>query len=302
MRLNEEYKKRVGLLLRIIPIISKIDCFAIHGGTAINLFVQELPRYSVDIDLTYIPLQSREESLQAIKQRLNEMKDKIINILPGIVIQDKPSKLICTYRGIIVKIEVNEVKRGVIGDTVVLPLCRAAQDAFGMYCEARIVPLSQLYGGKISAALDRQHPRDLFDVKYMFDRIKNFDEIRQGVMFCLLSCDRPIVEMLSPNLIDQREALDNQFVGMTTIPFSYQDYEEIRRYLIEYVNNNLTDSDKCFIISFEEGTPNWETTDYSKFKDYPSVQWKLLNINKLKDANPTKHKQGIKTLKEYFHL
>ncbi|MDR2472312.1 MAG: nucleotidyl transferase AbiEii/AbiGii toxin family protein [Tannerella sp.] len=302
MTLNEEYKNRVSLLLRFIPIISKIDCFAIHGGTAINLFVQDLPRYSVDIDITYLPLQSREESLQTIKQRLNEMKDKIRNILPGVVIQDKPCKLICTYQKSLVKIEVNDVKRGVIGDPIVLPLCKAAQDAFGVFCEAKIVPLSQLYGGKISAALDRQHPRDLFDVKFMFDYVNNFDEIKQGFIFCLLGSDRPIVELLSPNFIDQRETLDDQFIGMTTLRFSYQDYEDVRLYLTEYVNNHLTVSDKQFIISFEEGTPLWENTDYSKFKDFPSVQWKLLNINKLKYANPTKHKHGIERLREYFHL
>jgi hypothetical protein len=299
--LNEEYKERMRLFLRIIPVVSKIDNFAIHGGTAINLFVQDLPRYSVDIDITYIPIQARDESLSAIKHHLNEVKDKIKTLVPGIVIQEKPNKLICTYQGIFVKIEVNDVKRGVIADTVVLPLCKAAQDTFNVFCEAKIVPLSQLYGGKITAALDRQHPRDLFDVKYMFDYIKNFDEVKQGFMFCLLGSDRPIVEMLSPNLIDQMEVLDNQFVGMTTVPFSYEDYEKTRLSLIEYVNIKLTDSDKQFLISFEEGAPEWEITDYSKFKDYPSVQWKLININKLKGINSKKHKQEIKRLRDYFN-
>jgi hypothetical protein len=298
--LNEEYKERVRLLLRIIPIISKIDSFAIHGGTAINLFVQDLPRYSVDIDVTYIPVQSREESLLAIKRNLNEVKDKIKTLIPGIVIQEKPNKLICIYQRIFVKIEVNDVKRGVIADTVVLPLCKAAQKAFDVFCEAKIVPLSQLYGGKITAATDRQHPRDLFDVKYMFKYIKNFDEVKQGFMFCLLGSDRPIVEMLSPNLIDQREALDNQFTGMAVIPFSYEDYEKTRSSLIKRVNNNLTNSDKQFLISFEEGVPEWEITDYPTFKDYPSVQWKLLNINKLKEINPKKYRQEVERLRKYF--
>jgi predicted nucleotidyltransferase component of viral defense system len=185
--LNEEYKERVRLLLQFIPILSKIDSFAIHGGTAINLFVQDLPRYSIDIDVTYIPIQTREKSLSAIKRNLNEVKEKIKTLIPGIVIQKKPNKLICIYQGIFVKIEVNDVKRGVIADTVVLSLCKAAQDTFDVFCEAKIVPLSQLYGGKITAALDRQHPRDLFDVKYMFEHIKKFDEIRQGFIFCLLS-------------------------------------------------------------------------------------------------------------------
>jgi hypothetical protein len=299
---NKEYREQVRLLLRIIPVISRIDDFAIHGGTAINLFVQNLLRYSVDIDITYLPIQARNESLSAIKRHLDGMKGKVKSLIPGIVIQEKPNKLFFAYQGISVKIEVNDVKRGVIADTVVSPLCKAAQEVFGVYCEAKTVSLSQLYGGKITAALDRQHPRDLFDVKYMFDCIKNYDEIRFGFMFCLLGSDRPIVEMLSPNLIDQRVALDNQFVGMTSIPFPYEDYEKTRMFLIEYVNNHLTYSDKRFLISFEDGVPEWDITDYSNFKNYPSVQWKLLNINKLKDNNPLKHKQGIKRLREYFNL
>jgi hypothetical protein len=299
---NDEYKKQVRLLLRIIPVLSKINSFAIHGGTAINLFVQDLLRYSVDIDVTYIPVLPREESLTAIKNHLLEVKEKIRALIPGILIQEKPNKLICAYQGIFVKIEVNDVKRGVIADPIVLPLCKAAQDAFGVFCEAKIVPLSQLYGGKITAALDRQHPRDLFDVKYMFEYIKSFDDIKIGFMFCLLGSDRPVVESLSPNLIDQRDVLDSQFAGMTTIPFSYEDYEKTRLALIDEVNVSLHEDDKKFLISFEEGSPEWETADYGRFKDYPSVQWKLLNINKLMVENPNKHKQGVNRLKRYFNM
>jgi hypothetical protein len=299
---NKGYREQVRLLLRIIPILSKIDDFAIHGGTAINLFVQNLPRYSVDIDITYLPVQARDESLSAIKHHLNEVKGKVKSLIPGIVIQEHPNKLFFTYQGISVKIEVNDVKRGAIADTVVLPLCKAAQEAFGVYCEAKTVPLSQLYGGKITAALDRQHPRDLFDVKYMFDYIKNFDEIRHGFMFCLLGSERPIIEMLLPNLIGNSETFDHQFAGMTSIPFSYEDYEKTRLFLIEYINNHLTDGDKWFLLSFEDGAPEWDITDYANFKNYPSVQWKLLNIKKLKENNPLKHKQGIKRLREYFNL
>ena len=298
--LNQEYKERVRLLLRLIPILSKIDCFAIHGGTAINLFVQNFLRYSIDIDITYIPIQAREESLLAIKHNLDEVKGKIKTLIPGIFIQDKPNKLICTYQGVMVKIEVNDVKRGIIAEPVVLPLCPAAQSIFDAFCEAKIVPLTQLYGGKINAALDRQHPRDLFDVKYMFDYIRHFEEIKHGFMFCLLGCDRPIVEMLSPNLIDQRETLENQFSGMTTIPFSYEDYEKSRLSIIEYVNENLTDSDKRFLITFEDGMPDWGATDFPEFENYPSIKWKLFNINKLKEINPLKHGQEIERLRHFF--
>jgi hypothetical protein len=266
------------------------------------LFVQNLLRYSVDIDLTYIPVRPRAESLVAIKDKLNEVKENIRTLIPGIVVREQQNKLLCARQGIFVKIEVNEVKRGVITDTVVLPLCEAARDIFGIFCEARIVPLSQLYGGKIVAALNRQHPRDLFDVKYMFDYIKTFEEIRQGFMFNLLSSDRPVIESLTPNLIDQGNTMNNQFAGMTAIPFSYGEYKKTRLQLIEYVNTSLTGKDKRFLVSFEEGAPEWEISDYTSFKDYPSIQWKLFNIKKLKESNLDKHGRAIEKLRKYFNF
>ena len=145
--INQEYKERVRLLLRIIPIISAEECFAVHGGTAINLFVQNLPRYSVDIDLTYIPVEPREASLAHIKERLKAIKAKIEAAIPGIAVREVPNKLICTHNGHFVKVEVNDVKRGIIAPPVELPLCDLAQEDFGVFCKARIVPLSQLYHG-----------------------------------------------------------------------------------------------------------------------------------------------------------
>jgi hypothetical protein len=88
---------------------------------------------------------------------------------------------------------------------------------------------------------------------------------------------------------------------MTAIPFSYEEYEKTRIILIDYVNENLNDRDKAFLISFEEGVPEWEKSDYATFKDYPSIQWKLLNINKLKATNPNKHQSRVEWFKKYFN-
>ncbi|MCX6307714.1 MAG: nucleotidyl transferase AbiEii/AbiGii toxin family protein, partial [Bacteroidia bacterium] len=68
--MNKQYTQKVEMLLKIIPILATEECFAIHGGTAINLFVKNLPRYSVDIDLTYIPLEDRNVSISNINNRL----------------------------------------------------------------------------------------------------------------------------------------------------------------------------------------------------------------------------------------
>ena len=297
---KEVYKRKVELLLRIIPIISEYECFAIHGGTAINLFLKELPRYSVDIDLTYIPLESREESISNINSILCTITNKVKRVVKGINIvhNSKTCKLLCEYKGCQVKIEVNQTKRGIVGgDVIVLPLCEKAQEEFGLYCEARIVPITLLYGGKIAAALSRQHPRDLFDVKHMDVELQ---KVKEGFMFCLLGSDRPICESFNPNLIDQKEAMEKQDVGMTDISFSYEDFEVVRNKLIIDINDLLTTSDKEFLISFEEGNPMWDKSDYAHFQKYPSVQWKLLNLQKLQKNDSSKMTEYVEKLKEIF--
>ena len=298
--MNNLYKEQVRLLLRILPVIYREEDFAVHGGTAINLFVKNLPRYSVDVDLTYIPIGTREESMAEIDKKLAAISLQLQRVVPELNIRPVPNKLLCTVGRSTVKIEVNGIKRGIIGPTIEKPLCDKAQTEFGMYCKARIVPLEQLYGGKIAAALSRQHPRDLFDYNYM-DTDKIVD-LKRGFMFALLGSDKPFIESLSPNVISQYEALENQFRGMTDVPFTYENYESTREQLIKFVNEMLNEEDKSFLISFEEGSPQWESSAYNDFMEFPSVQWKLQNVNKLKIQNPAKHRQEVNRLKDYFGI
>lgn len=194
-----------------MPSVYRIKDFAVHGGTAINLFHKNMPRYSVDIDLTYIPVKERAESLDAINNHLRTLKSYIEKSIPGIKVIHKHDvwKLQCTLDGATVKIEVNGTKRGIIGETEDRKLCERAETEFNMTCKARTVSYSQLYGGKIAAALSRQHPRDLFDCKYM--EMASFHDVKNGFMLCLLGSDKPVIESLQPNAIDQTEALEKQF-------------------------------------------------------------------------------------------
>lgn len=298
--MNDLYKKQVALLIRIMPSVYKIEDFAVHGGTAINLFHKDMPRYSVDIDITYLPLQDREESLKNINSNLQKLKQLIEKTIPGIKVTHKPDvcKLLCFNDGSIVKIEVNGTKRGIMGDVEDKSLCASAQSEFKMSCIARVVSLSQLYGGKIAAALSRQHPRDLFDYKFM--SVDSFNEIKDGLILALLGSDRPIFEYLQPHLIDQSDALQNQFQGMSDQPFSYSDYMAARLDLIENVNKNLSQTDREFFLSFEQGEPDWSKCCAGDLGNYPSVKWKLQNIERLKKTNPKKFIQGIGKLHDFL--
>lgn len=298
--MNDIYKKQVALLIRIMPSVYRIKDFAVHGGTAINLFHKNMPRYSVDIDLTYIPVKERVESLDAINNHLRTLKSYIEKSIPGIKVIHKHDvwKLQCTLDGATVKIEVNGTKRGIIGETEDRKLCERAETEFNMTCKARTVSYSQLYGGKIAAALSRQHPRDLFDCKYM--EMASFHDVKNGFMLCLLGSDKPVIESLQPNAIDQTEALEKQFEGMSDTPFTYSDYEEARHNLIQQVNDSLTETDREFLLSFENGEPDWEKCCAGDLSRYPSVKWKLQNIAKLKKSNPQKHKAGLEKLQTFL--
>ena len=299
MSKHDEYREQVALLLRIIPHVYEIEQFAVHGGTAINLFVKDMPRYSVDIDVTYLPLADRMTSINEMNRLLAGLRQTLLSRIPGIRIVHKQDvwKLLCTLNTAMVKIEVNGTKRGALGDVEIRPLCPAAEEDFKTSCDARIVSLSQLYGGKLSAALSRQHPRDLFDFKHMSC---SFDVVRDGLLFALAGSDKPIVESIAPNPIDQHDALDKQFVGMSDKAFSYEEYEQARRELHQFVMNGLTDDDKRFLISFEQGEPDWTLCHAGDLSRFPSVQWKLLNLVKLKKQNPTKLYAEVERLQEVF--
>lgn len=301
MSRHEEYGRQVRLLLRIMPLVYRIQDFAVHGGTAINLFHRDMPRYSVDVDVTYVPLEDREESLRKINEHLLALKREIERTVPGIRVVHKPDvwKLICLNEGVQVKIEVNGTKRGLLGEAEVVQLCASAQEEFRLLTKCRTVSFSQLYGGKVSAALSRQHPRDLFDCKFLMEDTV-FDRIRNGLLLCLAGSDKPIVESMVPNRIDQRDALENQFAGMTEVPFTYDDYERTRADLHKYVLEGLTMADKAFLLSFEQCRPDWTLCAAGDLSVFPSVQWKMLNLRKLSAGNPRKLQENVALLKEAF--
>lgn len=297
--MNEVYVRQVSLLLRILPEINKIDDFALHGGTAINLFYHNMPRLSVDIDLTYIPFSDRMTDLKNIGILLDLLSDRLTKIIPGISVRSGSTgadevKLLCRLKSAEIKIEVNTINRGLMGLPQKKALCSAAQGKFSTYCEVRTVPEEQLFGGKIVAALDRQHPRDLFDVKKLFDYEGFNAKTLVGFLFCLFSSKRPLHEILQPNLMDYSHLIDNQFSGMTDEFFIKEDYERVRHKLISEIKNSLSKEQKIMIIRFSEINPVWIYEDWSK---YPGIAWKIKNLEQLKKNNPAKFNEQILKLK-----
>jgi len=217
--INDQYKKQAELLLRILPSVMQEDVFALKGGTAINFFWRDYPRLSVDIDLTYTKIQERDLSLMDISDRLVAIEGRIQRVFPRIQINQRKNNdrivgLVINNKESVVKVEVNTVIRGTVYPIIKKSLCEKAQKEFELTLSINSLSIEDLYGGKICAALERQHPRDLFDIKLLFENEGITDKFRKSFIIYLLSHSRPIVEILNPGLQNIKSLFENEFAGM----------------------------------------------------------------------------------------
>lgn len=300
----DAYHEQVKLLLRVLPLVAEEKSFALKGGTAINLFERDLPRLSVDIDLCYLPFDDRATALANIDAALGRLKQRMESVIAGVTVttvaqsEGNDAKLHCQFQRTQIKIEVNTTMRGQLFAPRLLPCSDAVQEEFEVFVEAQTVSKGELYGGKICAALDRQHPRDLFDVALLLNNEGLTPEIRQGFIAALLSHPRPIHEVLFSTYQNQRHIFDAQFAGMARLPFSYEDYEATRQRLRDALRAAMTEQDKTFLLSFKDGEPDWSLFDAANLSLMPAVQWKLVHIRKLKASNPAKHAAQFEALAE----
>jgi len=294
------------LLLQILPFLKSKNIFALKGGTALNFFIRDLPRLSVDIDLTYLPIKDRESSISDISTHLKESADRITSKLSGIQVNYKYAHnsenvigFVLLRNNITVKVEPNLVIRGAVYEPKELTLCKKAQNMFGLSISFLALAKEDLYGGKICAALDRQHPRDLYDIKLLLENDGLSEHIRKAFIVYLISHSRPMVELLNPNLIDIKKTFENEFSGMTIHPVQLDELLGIREKLIRLIKNDLSEKERRFILSVKKGEPEWELFELDHIDSLPAVNWKLQNIRQM---NPKKHKQAVNKLKDYLEL
>ena len=303
----QSYLNQAGLLLQVIPHIATEKTLALKGGTAINLFLRNMPRLSVDIDLTYLPFDNRETALTNISGSLGKIRERITKSIPGTsvsnhTIEGNDIKLLVQSKNAQIKIEVNTTTRGHLHPVKLLQVNDEVQDRFKKFAAIQVVSDAELYGGKICAALDRQHPRDLFDVYLLFQESGYNEDVKNGFIQALVSHMRTMNEVLELHLLDQRSAFEKQFQGMTDTAFTYEAFEATRENLINIVNSSLSDKDRSFLLTFKRGDPDWDLFPVAGLKDMPAVQWKLMNIQNLKRSNPDKHTELIHKLESLLKL
>ena len=299
--MKDTYKKQMMLLLSVLRVALEDKRFALKGGTAINLFYRDFPRYSVDLDLTYLPLEDRKTTFNNVHKILTVISDKIQQLPNLNVSSSRPldgkseTRLVVTNSEVTVRIEPNFTVRGHLFSTVNKTLSEIAAAEFKSHAYANCLSLSDCYGGKICAALDRQHPRDLFDVKVLFDNEGITEDIKDAFILYLLSSSRPINELLHPGHIDISSEYE-KFKAMTRHDVTLNELLDTRVRLISAIKSSLTDRDKIFLKSFTSNVPDWNLLTHSRMCEFPAVRWKLLNQKKMSKEKKKKYIEAVDEL------
>lgn len=187
-----------------------------------------------------------------------------------------------------IKIEVTPVLRGAVYVPVMADVMPAVEDAYG-FASIQVVSFADLYAGKIVAALDRQHPRDLFDVRDLLANEGINDELREAFIAYLLSHPRPLSEVLAPTLKPLDQEFVHAFEGMTREPVALEDLVAARAEIIAAMVAGMPEHHRHFLMGFKRGEPDWSLLTMPSVSELPAVQWKQINLNKL----PRDRRQGL---------
>lgn len=291
---REQYMRQVDLLVRTLPYIARHEAFALKGGTAINLFYRDMPRLSVDIDLTYLPIEDRDTTLKNIDTTLDHIRADLLRNLRGASVQriagggNNDTRILVRQGNAEIKIETSPVARGTVHPSERRRVSEKIEEAFG-FAEMQVVSFEDLFGGKLHAAVDRQHPRDLFDVKQLYENEGLTDGLFRTFLIYVASSGRPPHELVRPSLAPLEEAFVQEFEGMTTRPVSLEELKTAREQMTTDLLARLDDNAMRFLLSLHEGEPDFEAIGLPQGADLPAVRWKILNLEKLKAQNPEKH-------------
>jgi predicted nucleotidyltransferase component of viral defense system len=285
MPFHDIYRQQVTLLIRTLPFVAEEKCFALKGGTAINLFIRDMPRLSVDIDLTFVPILAWDESLIAVDAALKRIAGRIRTGMPDARVQEgqsegKVTKLNVNSGRVRTLIEVTPVGRGCVYDPETRAVSEAVEETFG-FAEISVLSFADLYGGKLVAGLDRQHPRDFFDIRDLFRNEGIDDALRRAFIVYLLGHTRPMHEILTARRKDITQLYERDFVGMTDEPVALADLLATREELVAAIVGKMPDGHRQFLIGFEQGNPDWKLLGLPAAAELPAVKWRQKHLDKL---------------------
>ena len=291
---RDGYVEQVQLLVRVLPIVAEETVFALKGGTAINLFYRDLPRLSVDIDLTYLPVKGRAESLAEIDDAMERIAAGIQRRVKGAQVErisgggGAATRILARLGRAGIKIETSPVTRGVVHEPEIREVREVVQDQFG-YAEIQVVSFPDLFGGKLHAAVDRQHPRDLFDVKLLYENEGLTNELFRTFLVYVAGSNRPLHELLDPHPIDLDKPYLREFSGMTRERVDLEQLVATRTRLRDDIRARLDVEAAKFLLSLHDAQPDFSVIGLPQSAELPAVRWKLQNLERLIEENPEKH-------------
>lgn len=303
--MNQNYIDTVRLLLAIAPAVFTSGRFAMKGGTALNLFVQEMPRLSVDIDLVFVDHRpDRQGALQTIAQELAAMQAALAgkgyrSHVPANAEGDDV-KLVVSNEAAQVKVEVNFVFRGTALPVETRSLVAAAQELFTTDLAVPVLATAELYGSKLVAAMDRQHPRDIFDVVHMLEHFGWQQSFVDCFVVYLAGHNRPVHEVLFPKAKPLEPAFTSEFAGITRDTVELDTLVKMQARLLEELPQLLTPKLRDFLKSLVQGDPAWELMPMPHLRELPALKWKLMNLAKLKRSNAKRFAAQHQLLAERF--
>ncbi len=291
--MNQTYLDTARLLTQVAPLVFTDGTFALKGGTAINLFIRDMPRLSVDLDLVF-PDHSlpRDEALtrinETIRQSAERLKTRGFQTHVLATADAGETKLLVRRAGIEVKVEVNFVMRGTVYPVRPMALTPMARDTLLADLEIPVVSLEDVYGGKLVAAMDRQHPRDLFDVMQLFTHEGITAGIRRAFVVYLASHNRPVHEVLFPAMRDVGQEYERNFKGMTADPVELAALLAARERMVQELQSGLDADERRFLLSLVVGRPEWPLLGIAHIEHLPGIRWKLHNLAQLERTSPVK--------------
>jgi predicted nucleotidyltransferase component of viral defense system len=291
--MNQIYLDTVRLLTQVAPLVFADGVFALKGGTAINLFARDMPRLSVDLDLVFpdytLP---REEALASINEAIRSSAARLTArgfLTHTIASADAgETKLIVRRGNVELKVEVNFVMRGTVYPVRNASLSPRASEVLLADLELPVVSLEDMYGGKLVAAMDRQHPRDLFDCLQLFAHEGITPAIRRAFVVYLACHNRPVHEVLFPSIRDISQEYERTFKGMTAEPVELSELVAARERLIREIQQGLDSDERKFLMSFVRNQPDWSLLGISHLAELPGIRWKLHNLGQLSNLSPKK--------------
>ena len=284
--MNREYLETARLLIQVAPLVFVDDQFGLKGGTAINLFLRDMPRLSVDLDLVFTDhAVGRKEAIARINAAVRDAADRLrarrFEVYVPEAGGDGETKLMVRSGAAEVKVEINTVMRGTVHRVRRTNLTPLARDTLLADIEIPVLASEDVYGGKIVAALDRQHPRDLFDIMELFKHEGITPGIRRAFVVYLASHNRPVHEVLFPELRDIQMDYERNFIGMTSQPTELAELLETRDQMINELHAGLDADERRFLLSLVRAQPEWELLGIPHVSELPAVRWKLQNLARL---------------------